>query len=287
MDSFNFRLTCTLPTLDEIMDFEAGLVDSGPFSRCNFLWFLQDFHCAENFEFVVEIDALISSSTAADNETMIGDDHIREQDLLLRQWTFLHSTFICPSSEKQVNIPHSLREEFHANVLPATSQLNKVRHFVYDLLLDSFHEFITFTREHHQELNVRRRRLEAIPPEAPRTVHFGPYLNLSSMRQQLVAECEYHKELRDEWERALEETQARLHGSVSSSRTGSETSPMAAYSRNSSATPLPSRASSRSSSRGSSIGFLVENIKDYSGWNKTRKIIQRRRSSQESSSHMY
>lgn len=283
MDSFNFRLTYTMPTLDEIIDHNLGLIDCGPYNRCNFLQFLNNFHCAENFDFVVEIDTLISKSTTADNEALMDDDFIRGQDALLRQWAQLHSTFICPTSEKEVNIPHSLREEFHASLLPGTEQLIKLRHFVYDLLLDSFHEFISFTREQHQDANVRRRRLEAIPPEAPRTVHFEPYLNLTSMRRQFGSECEYHKELRDDWERALEESETKLHGSVSSSRTGSESNPMVEYSRNSSTTPYPSRASSRTSSRGSSIGFLVDNIKDYSGWNKTRKIIQRRRSSQESS----
>lgn len=286
MDSFNFRLTYTLPTLDEIISHSSCLLDCGPYNKCNFLLFLNNFHCAENFEFVVEIDTLISKTSAADNEALMDDDYITEQDLLLRKWNLLHSTFICPSSEKEVNIPHSLREEFHASILPFTDQLVRVRQFVYELLLDSFHEFIQFTREQNQDTNVRRRTLEAVPPEAPRIVHFEPCQNLGTTRRQLGSECDYHKGLRDEWEKALEESESKLHGSLSSSRTGSETSPVGELSRKNSAAHYSSRSSSRASSRGSSIGFIVENIKDYTGWNKTRKIIQRRRSSQECSNNL-
>lgn len=282
MDSFNFRLTYTLPTLDEIIDHGSCSINCGPYSRCNFVQFLNNCHCAENFEFVVEIDDLISHSTAADDEALLDDDYIRGQDLLLRRWSLLHSTFISSTSQKQVNIPHVLRDEFHPQVLPPTQSLSKVRQIVYEILLDSFHEFIAFTREHNEDTNVRRRVLEAIPPEASRTVHFEPFLPFSSARRQLGTENEFHRELREDWERALDEFEAKVHGSVSSSRTGSEANPMVEYSRENSATHF-SRPSSRASSRGSSISFLVDNIKDYSGWNKTKKIMQRRRSSQESS----
>lgn len=282
MDSFIFRPKYIIPTLDEILSGHSCLQDCGPYNRCNFVQFLNATHCSENFDFTVQIDKFLLLLNAVHQEHLLDDNLIRANDHLQRRWSQFHSVFIAQNSEMEVNIPYTLRVDLHASVLPSRGQLLQVRRVIYELLLDSFNEFISHTRELNHDSSVRRRRLEAVPPESPAFVHFEPMAHSSRLCRSSVADCVHHKELRQHWEKALEEVESKSRGSNSSSGNTSDSSATPAGSRNGSASTLPSKPSSRSSSRGSSITFIVDNIKDYSGWNKTKKIIQRRRSSQES-----
>lgn len=270
MDRFSFPRRFTIPSLDEIISPDTYLADCGPYNRGSFVQFLSISHCTENLEFVVELDRFLRLEAQRQDPTY-SDEQIRKHDQHLHQWNFIYKVFIANDAIKEINIPCTLRLNVMAEVLPLAKELMLMRGVVYELLLDSFHEFINTTREATNDRTPQRRRLEIVAPEHPHTVS-APEMPRSVQFGGTHGKCEKcpaenHQrpsELREQWEQAL----------LAYERPESSSDSDLPRSRNGSAITI---SSTRTSSRGSSMGLIVDNIKDYSGWKKTVKKFKLRR----------
>ncbi|SGZ55753.1 CIC11C00000003136 [Sungouiella intermedia] len=278
MDDFNFPKQYTIPTLDEIISPNTYLTDCGPYNRGSFVQFLSNSHCMENLEFVVELDRFLANMAQLSSD-LLCDDMIRQNNRLLHQWSVIYKVFLKEDAIKEINISFKTRSDLCGEVLPNQKQLMNIRGLICELLLDSFNEFISYTREVTKDRTTRRRRLEIVPPEfktlpvfhaeeIPRVLyeHVPRSLASNSLSEQQKSE------LSAQWDRALEQFEQNMV-QVNS---GSDLSLELPRSR----TALAGTISTRTSSRGSSIGSIVDNLKDYSGW-KTVKKLRFRRSSNE------
>ncbi|KAF3985032.1 hypothetical protein FT663_03989 [Candidozyma haemuli var. vulneris] len=296
---FDCRARCSIPPLDEIVAPFSTTANCGPYSRANFVAYLASSHCTENLEFIVELDRFIVAlaDLSRANLTAAGDAEkkIAQQDSLTHQWSVLYKVFIAKDSIKEVNIPWTLRSTFLESNLPPLSDLRHTRSVVYELLLDSYNEFILYTRESTNDSTTLRRRSEIVPPDQPspswsQTSCYSsvthdvapcpPYCHSTPAadREKSSAAC-----LKDQWEKALldfelgksdnhETTHTEQPSSDSNSNYGSSRS------RNGSDGTM---SSVRTSSRGSSIGSMVDGIKGYSNLKKAVKKFKHRRSSAE------
>lgn len=278
---------CLIPPLEEIVAPDPP-ANCGPYSRANFVAYLAAAHCTENLEFVVEVDRFQADLR---NSQKSGNTHTSPEnspdvvpgsepsafDSLFHQWQVLHKVFIAKDLIKEVNIPWTLRLSLHSTQLPLPSKLAQARCIVYELLLDSYNEFIFHTRECTNDSTTIRRRLEAVAPECLLCVpHFdvGPQLPHCAYTDALRPNpSESHRpsavELKDQWEKALldfelgkDDTHETTHACLDSSNYG------LLRSRNGS-------EGTRSLSRTSSIGSVVEGIKGYLGFKKAVKRLRR------------
>ncbi|PVH16094.1 uncharacterized protein CXQ87_003958 [Candidozyma duobushaemuli] len=86
---------------------------------------------------------------------------------------------------------------------PSPAEVVQTRSVVYELLLDSYNEFILHTRESTNDSTTLRRRSEAVPPDQP----WSPHADVGPCVPCTVGETEYHRPsaagLKDQWEKAL------------------------------------------------------------------------------------
>lgn len=232
----------------------------------------------ENLEFIVELDRFVANWSNISPE-LLHDDQIRLNSRLLRQWSNIHETFLQHDAPKEINISCGSRRDFCGEVLPSHKQLVCIRKLIFELLLDNYNEFVSYTREATNDRTACRRRLEIVPPEfktlrllliafdeIPRTM----YEHGARPHDHKLPEC-LNFDLAAQWDKALEQFEHSVVRIISESDLLE-----LPRSRNT----LAGTISTRVSSRGSSIGSLVDNLKDYSGW-KTVKKLRFRRSSNE------
>lgn len=269
MENFDFPKSYTIPSLDEIICPNTHLSDCGPYNRGLFVQFLLTSHCMENLEFVVELDRLLKNYNCLDFQSAPNLDN----DRLLHQWSVIYRVFLQHDAIKEINVACETRQNVHDNQLPTQRQLGQLRSLIYELLLDSYNEFVSYTREAHNDRTTRRRRLEIVPPEFKLVPQERTYpVVFENVPRSLAPALPDEKphQLSAQWDRALEQMEQgkdqRLSGlelvlDLSRSRTA-----------------LAGTILTRNLSRGSSIGSIVDNLKDYSGW-KTVKKLRFRRSS--------
>lgn len=258
----------TIPTLDEVIN-DKHLRDCGPYNRSSFLLFLKTAHCMENLEFFVEIDRLLQNLNVKDDPAFFSDISTRNVHELRKHWLLLYRIFLAKDSAKEVNLPHKVALKFLPHILPSLSDLSVIRKLGYELLMDTYDDFISHTRETTNDRTTRRRCLDILAAEvrSPDLDDLIPHLNVSCINENSL-------DLGDEWEKALRVCeQSRETGSVCS---------------NCGSGPRPGRSSDSSSlliplcsTRNYSIGTFVDNLKGHSVWNKTKKRLRLRRSSQE------
>lgn len=273
MENFDFPKSYTIPSLDEIICPNTHLSDCGPYNRGLFVQFLLTSHCMENLEFVVELDRLLKSYHSLDSPSGPASVASLENDRLVHQWSVIYKVFLQHDAIKEINVACETRQNVHDNQLPSHRQLLQLRSLIYELLLDSYNEFVSYIREAHNDRTTRRRRLEIVPPEfklAPQERAYPVVFENVPRSLAPALPDEKPPQLSAQWDRALEQMEQgkdhRLSGlelvlDLSRSRTA-----------------LAGTILTRISSRGSSIGSIVDNLKDYSGW-KTVKKLRFRRSS--------
>lgn len=268
MTAIKFTSTYTIPTLDEVIN-DVHLHDCGPFNRGSFILFLKSSHCMENLEFFVEVDRLLQSISTHEDTAFFSDETTRDNLEVLQHWLLIHRAFLAKDSTKEVNLSYKVALMFLPHILPSHSDLLLIRKLGYELLLDTYNDFISHTRELTNDKITRRRCLDILAPELT-----SSELNLLIPRLSVACINECSIDLSDEWEKALKVyEESRDSGSLCSKCANT---PNRARINDSSSLLTPN-----CSTRCSSIGSLVENIKDYSGWNKTIKRFKMRRSSQE------
>lgn len=299
--AYDDRARCSIPPLDEIVAPQCALANCGPYSRANFVAYLASSHCTENLEFIVELDRFIAAlsdlSRANLSNSGLASAKIAQQDLLTHHWLVLYKVFIAKDSIKEVNIPWSLRSTFMENQLPLLADLAHTRAVVYELLLDNYNEFILHTRECTNDLTSFRRRLEIVAPDQPLPIPASSYNSFNSTTSCYssldhdVAPCapcspatpvDHDQKLssaaclKDQWEKALRDFEMdKCAHSVADQPTPDSYNYGLSRSRNGSEGTV---SSVRTSSRGSSIGSMVDGIKNYSNLKKAVKKFKQRRS---------
>lgn len=223
----------------------------------------------ENLEFFVEIDRLLHSLSENDDPAFFSDSSIRDVQDLRLHWLLIHRIFLAKDSAKEVNLPHKIALRFLPHVLPSISDLIVIRKFGYELLLDTYNDFISHTRESTNDKTTRRRCLDILAADVT-----SPDLNELIPRLSVACINECSLDLGDEWEKALKVCEETRESSSLCSNCG--------------AGPARARLNSSSSllsascpTRCYSLGTFVDNIKDYTGWNKTKKKFRMRRASNE------
>ncbi|OBA21443.1 hypothetical protein METBIDRAFT_11958 [Metschnikowia bicuspidata var. bicuspidata NRRL YB-4993] len=265
MPPVHFRLPGVVPSLDEIVCSEPCALQPGPYSKAAFVDFLRLSHCAENLDFVWDVDRYLERFCQQEAVPFLDDETILENLRLVRLWTLIYDTYICRTAPREVNVPGKLLARFLAHVLPDHKEVLVLRKAVYELLSANYNDFVTSAREHHAHHILCRRPLEAVAPEALLQDHDSPHDVLSP-------DTIFHiisPDLLVQWEKTLE-TYEMLKLASSCESAGLPT-------RNNSA----GAASTRPSSRGSSLGSVFDNIREYSGWKKTVRKLRPRRSSSE------
>lgn len=247
--SFNYSLTSKLvrviPLLDDVLAATAPDPSHGPYNKVNFVQFLSSSHCLENLEFIVELDCF---------QRLLGPVDP------LTHWRIIYRAFFLDDLLKEINLPHVIKCRFSEDAMPLDADLACARNIIYELLLDSYNEFIKHTKATQDGANFRR-RLEIIPPELPpqsagRKLHSKPPIPRSV---QLLDSPETLPV-----EQFVDETPLLTRN-------------------NSTATNLlsPTLANSNlnASSRGSSIGSIVEGLKnnDHINWVKAVRKFKFRR----------
>lgn len=273
MENFDFPRQYTIPSLDEIISPNTYLADCGPYNRGLFVQFLLNSHCMENLEFVVELDRFLANMSAAGGDSLPPLENSR----LLHQWSVIYKVFLQHDAIKEINVACETRREVHETTLPSQRQVARLRALIYELLLDSYNEFVSYTREATNDRTTRRRRLEIVPPEfktAPQHDRSYPVVFENVPRSLASLPDEKPSQLRAQWDRALDQLESTKDGPsvLVHAYSGSELTLDLSRSR----TALAGTISTRNSSRGSSIGSIVDNLKDYTGWKTVKKLRFRR-----------
>lgn len=232
----------------------------------------------ENLEFIVELDTFLYN-LANISSVLLFDEQIRANERLMHQWTTIYKVFLQEDAPKEINISCTSRRDLCGEVLPSQRQLLHIRSVIYELLMDNYNEFVSYTRELTNDRSTRRRRLEIVPPEfksllvvhieeIPRAMY-----DHATRQQDRKALLEHQRcELSAQWDKALERFEQNVVHVLSESD-------LLELPR--SRTELAGTVSTRASSRGSSIGSIVDNLKDYSGWRSVKKLRFRRSSGEQ------
>ena len=266
MGSIQFLPTHIIPSLEEIVSGHRLALLPGPYSRQSFIDFLKQSHCAENLEFVLEVDTYVSKFDKLENVPFLDDEAILENLRLVKLWSCIYDTYVSRTAPKEVNVPGKLLDHFLADTLPEPKELLVLRKQVYELLSANYNDFVTTTRETHSDRRpISRRCLEMVAPET--VVQELPFAG-----DFLLPDMIFHTispDLLAQWEKTLEIYELlKLASSCESSGTQSRTNSAGAI-------------STRPLSRGLSLGSVFDNIREYSGWKKTVRKLRTRRASSE------
>lgn len=114
-----------VPNLEDIMNDKSV----GPFNKGNLVQYLSNSHCLENYEFVVFMNKFLAETRIVEKKNT---------------WQYILMTFLLEDALKEINLPCDIRnglleceEEY-----PREDLAMKAKMIIYDLLCDSYHEFV-------------------------------------------------------------------------------------------------------------------------------------------------
>lgn len=268
--TFNFSLSSSkpiliIPSLDDILE---NTIESSntPYNRVNFVKFLSLSHCLENLEFIIELNNFIK---------LLGNES-GPHNYNLINWQMIYKNFLLEDSLKEINIPYHLKNQFNYDDIPPVPSLLKIKSVIFELLHDSYNEFIKYVKANKiNNANNYRRKSEIVPPEFNDS--FPPFNKIIPRSSSNVIEDDlapisslnetnlsrYNQNNHPPTQPPALQQQQNTPASSSSDHTSSR----------------HNSAPSSSSSRGSSLGSIVENLKnhEYVNWKKTVKKFKIRR----------
>jgi hypothetical protein len=101
------------------------------FSKINFLKFLVDKHCIENYEFFSELSSIIDNY------------QVFKRYNSTSEWFCIYNQYI---ENETINLPASLVLELSKKQLPSLAKLQKIEKIILNYLLASYYEFLTATK---------------------------------------------------------------------------------------------------------------------------------------------
>lgn len=262
--TFNYSLNSSktiliIPTLDDVLENTIESCNT-PYNRVNFVKFLSLSHCLENLEFIVELNNFIK---LLEGET-------DSSDYRLINWQLIYKNFLLEDSLKEINIPCHVKNQFNYDVIPSIPNLLKIKSMIFELLHDSFNEFIKYIKSSNlNNANNYRRKSEIVPPEFNDS--YPPFNKIIPRSSSNVIE--------DDLAQINTLNESNLSQYNENNHQPQQHTPVSILSDHNSS--RHNSAPSSSSSRGSSLGSIVENLKnhEYVNWKKTVKKFKIRRHS--------
>lgn len=283
------------PSLDTLIANNLSTPFPPAFSRSRFVEYLSSCHALENFEFIVELVRFCI--------------HFRTD---LGAWRLIYMNFIAVDLSREVNIPCTVRERFQPHEIPHDDDLHSVKMAVYDILLDSYNDFIRVTKRQMgypysrssvsatvlpatagaSENIMHRRSSDIVAPEVPlapvpRPVlnslwHTYPDIHLCPHSpgvpvSQSISECCTNTPQQLNYPRSVSTPSNTF--TLHSGHAATRLSPSAG-STTASSTPFASGTEDTpASSRGSLLGSIMENLKagELNTWKKAVKKFKLRR----------
>ncbi|KAG7191598.1 uncharacterized protein KQ657_002993 [Scheffersomyces spartinae] len=117
------------PSLDTLIANDLSTPLPPAFSRSRFVEYLSGCHALENFEFIV---ALVRFCIHSRSDIGV--------------WRLIYNNFIAVDLTREVNIPCEVRNRFEPHQIPHDDDLHLVKMAVYDILLDSYNDFVRVTK---------------------------------------------------------------------------------------------------------------------------------------------
>lgn len=250
----------SIPSLDDVLHDRS----SSPYTKPHFAQFLLSVHCLENLEFVLEISQYIQ---------LVEDNRLLTLPTL---WLSIRRTFVVEDAPKEVNLPYAIKSTLSTTDDPTLCCIRKAKRIIYELLLDLYNEFakritVQFDPKYSASSHTLspRRQLEMVSPEIvalplaqviPRSGSFSLYEESSRLRQQQLSPSADSDIIifDEETGHGLEKSRHNSTGSASLSR-------------------------------GSSIGSLVDSLKntDMMNWRKAVRKFRLRRFLNEDPQHKH
>ncbi|RKP32585.1 hypothetical protein METBISCDRAFT_21274 [Metschnikowia bicuspidata] len=267
MATFKYTPCYMIPTLDEIIKDDC-LRDCGPYNRSSFVQFLQTSHCMENLEFFIEVDRLLHCMLLNDNRNGPAENLPRSTTDVAAKWLLLYQTFLAKDSTKEVNLSHNVALKFCPDQLPSQANFVAIRKMAYELLMDTYDDFVSHIRDTTNDRTTRRRCLDLLAGETswPDLSQLVPRLAVVHTR-----DC---SDLALKWEEALQGYEEAHNNNSMWSNCGNTTF---GNRRGSPALLVPTCGARCSYT----LCTIVHSIKGYAGWNKTKKRLRIRRPSHE------
>jgi hypothetical protein len=118
------------PQIPKLLDILKDEVDpDSKFSKINFLKFLVDKHCIENYEFLTELEAILTNYD------------IFKRYNSTSEWFSIYSQYV---ETDIINLPADLISKLPKMELPCFNLLKKVEKIIVNYLLNVYYEFISF-----------------------------------------------------------------------------------------------------------------------------------------------
>jgi hypothetical protein len=121
--------TSPVPKLREVLNDRVN--PDCCFSKINFLKFLVDKHCIENYEFFSELSSIIDNY------------QVFKRYNSTSEWFCIYNQYI---ENETINLPASLVSELSKKQLPSLAKLQKIEKIILNYLLASYYEFLTATK---------------------------------------------------------------------------------------------------------------------------------------------
>lgn len=114
-----------VPSLEDIINDKSV----GPFNKRNLVQYLSNSHCLENYEFVVFMNKFLAETRSVEKRNA---------------WQYIVMTFVLEDALKEINLPCSVRNGLLEcdGEYPSEDLALKAKMIIYDLLCDSYHEFV-------------------------------------------------------------------------------------------------------------------------------------------------
>lgn len=137
-----------IPTLEEVL----SDADVGPFNKGNFVQYLASSHCLENYEFIVSMN-----------------QYMEQKEERERWWRYIMTTFLVDDALKEINLPCKVRVGLlrGEGELPSEYMVGRARLIVYDMLLESYNDFIRAVKLQPSTECFRRKSDSVAPSPSP------------------------------------------------------------------------------------------------------------------------
>lgn len=124
----------SVPSLQDILVEKSN--DKTPYNKHNFIRYLSSIHCLENYEFINEITKF----------NKLAKESGKEKEKLVK-WCGIVKQYLLEDSPKELNLPHQIKANLLKHKLPAPDAVKKAYKIIYELLLDSYNQFINVTKK--------------------------------------------------------------------------------------------------------------------------------------------
>lgn len=126
----------SVPSLQDILFDKSN--EKTPYNKHNFIRYLSSIHCLENYEFIIEVNKF--------NKLL--KDSGRDKEKVLK-WNGIVKQYLLDDSPKELNLSYQVKSNLFKHKIPTNDSLKKAYKIIYELLLDSYNQFISVTKKQY------------------------------------------------------------------------------------------------------------------------------------------